>query len=218
MMMRNVMGLPVVLFLSLVAGAEMPRAASNGPSADTPPAGERYYPPPESAGGWRRCKNAEEIRKLADMDPQKLAVVGRENHALYGGPWALLVIRYGYIAGEWMGVPAMPQTTFDVWSCTKSATGIAYGLLIDDSRNHQLPKHVQIDLDSQAYAFVPEGYPQPSGSMPMWSLTAQRNFCLHPRYLKCAAAHFRYLGCRQRLKNAANDRIGIEPEEDSPGG
>ena len=53
----------------------------------------------------------------------------------------------------------MPQTTFDVWSCTKSATGIAYGLLLDDSRNHRLPKDAQIDLDSQAYSFIPEGYP-----------------------------------------------------------
>jgi site-specific recombinase XerD len=27
-----------------------------------------------------------------------------------------------------------------------------------------------------------------------------------------------YLGCRQRLKNAVNDCIGIEPEEDGRGG
>jgi len=27
-----------------------------------------------------------------------------------------------------------------------------------------------------------------------------------------------YLGCRQRLKNAVNDCIGIEPEEDRLGG
>ena len=93
------------------------------------------------------------------MDPQKLNLVGRENTALYGGPWVLLVVRHGYIAGEWMGVPAMPQTTFDVWSCTKSATGIAYGLLLDDSRNHRLPNNAQIDLESQAYSYIPEGYP-----------------------------------------------------------
>ena len=53
----------------------------------------------------------------------------------------------------------MPATTFDVWSCTKSATGIAYGLLLDDSRNHRLPNNTQIDLDSPAYDFVPEGSP-----------------------------------------------------------
>jgi len=88
-----------------------------------------------------------------------LDLVGRENTVLYGGPLALLVVRHGYIAGEWMGVPAMPQTTFDVWSCTKSATGIAYGLLLDDSRNHRLPNDAQIDLESHAYSYISEGHP-----------------------------------------------------------
>src|SRR5438128_11457930 len=30
-------------------------------------------------------------------------------------------------------------------------------------------------------------------------------------YRKCAAAHLRYLGCKQRFREAVNDRIGIEP-------
>jgi hypothetical protein len=28
---------------------------------------------------------------------------------------------------------------------------------------------------------------------------------------KCAAAHLRYLGCKQKIKDAVNDRIGLEP-------
>jgi hypothetical protein len=28
---------------------------------------------------------------------------------------------------------------------------------------------------------------------------------------KCAAAHFVYLGCKQRIRSAVNDHIGIEP-------
>jgi CubicO group peptidase (beta-lactamase class C family) len=53
----------------------------------------------------------------------------------------------------------MPATTFDAWSCTKSATGIAFGMLFDDSRNHKLPGDVKIDLESPAYDFIPEGHP-----------------------------------------------------------
>ena len=49
---------------------------------------------------------------------------------------------------EWFGVPAMPATTFDVWSCTKSATGIAFGLMSQDSRDHKLPGDQKIDLES----------------------------------------------------------------------
>ena len=157
--MRSVVGLLAVLFLGPLAVGGAPRALAKGRPPDAPESTASYYPPAESAGGWRRCKNNKEVRELAAMDPQKLDLVGRENTALYGGPWALLVVRHGYIAGEWMGVPAMPQTTFDVWSCTKSATGIAYGLLLDDSRNHRLPNDAQIDLDSRAYSYIPEGHP-----------------------------------------------------------
>jgi len=46
-----------------------------------------------------------------------------------------------------------------VWSATKSATGIAYGLMLDDSRNHKLPGNTTIDLESAAYDFIPEGQP-----------------------------------------------------------
>jgi CubicO group peptidase (beta-lactamase class C family) len=120
---------------------------------------ETYYPPSESAAGWRRCKNSEEVLRLAGMNPRMLDQVGRENTVLYEGPWALLVVRHGFIAGEWMGVPAMPQTTFDIWSCTKSATGIAYGLLLDDSRHDRVPEGVQINLESPAYSYIPEGHP-----------------------------------------------------------
>jgi hypothetical protein len=42
-----------------------------------------------------------------------------------------------------------------------------------------------------------------SGSMPIRSLTAKRNFCLQPRYRKCAAAHLRYLDADLALKERA---------------
>ena len=149
----------ITLFLSLVATHVTTTTSGLMVAVEPPGSSETYFPPSESAGGWRRCKNDDEVRRLAGMDPAKLAQVGRSNMALYGGPWQLVVVRHGYLVREWIGVPAMPQTTFDVWSCTKSATGIAYGLLLDDSRNHRLPKDVQIDLDSPAYSFIPEGYP-----------------------------------------------------------
>ncbi len=120
---------------------------------------EAYYPPSESAGGWRRCQNDDEVRNNAGMDPDRLRLVAQAQLQLYGGPWAIAIVRKGYLAGEWFGVPAMPATTFDVWSCTKSATGIAFGMLFEDSRNNKLPGSARIDLDSKAYDFIPEGRP-----------------------------------------------------------
>lgn len=120
---------------------------------------QTYYPPPESDGGWRRCRNDDDVRNKSGMDPQRLNLIGQAQTQLYGGPWAIAIVRNGYLVREWFGVPAMPATTFDVWSCTKSATGIAFGLLFDDSRNHKLPHNQKIDLESAAYDFISEGYP-----------------------------------------------------------
>ncbi len=122
-------------------------------------AGQTYYPPSESAGGWRRCQRGDEIRNNAGMDPQRLQLIAQAQLQTYGGPWAIAIVRKGYLAGEWFGVPTMPATTFDVWSCTKSATGIAFGMLFEDSRNNKLPGNAKIDLESPAYGFIPEGLP-----------------------------------------------------------
>jgi len=145
--------------VTITVGMPAPRMAAAETLAVNSDQSGTYYPPAESEGGWRRCRNDEEVRRQGGMDPKQLARVGTMHLTFFGGPWQLLVIRHGYLVKEWMGGNAMPQTTFDMWSGTKSATGIAYGLLFDDSRHHRLPKDVQIDLDSPAYAFIPEGYP-----------------------------------------------------------
>jgi CubicO group peptidase (beta-lactamase class C family) len=120
---------------------------------------QTYYPPSESAGGWRRCGNDYETRKNAGMDPERLRLIGQTHLQVDAGPWAIAIVHNGYLVREWFGVPAMPATTFDVWSCTKSATGIAFGLLLDDSRRHKIPNGTQIDLDSPAYTYIAEGSP-----------------------------------------------------------
>lgn len=120
---------------------------------------DNYFPPSESDGGWRRTKNPEEVRSLGAMDPDKLEILRQAQIALFGGPWQIVIIHHGYLVAEWYGLPAMPTTTFDGWSSTKSSTGIAYGLLLEDSRNHKLPHDAQITLDTPIYDYVPEGFP-----------------------------------------------------------
>jgi CubicO group peptidase (beta-lactamase class C family) len=122
-------------------------------------AADPYAPPPESAGGWRATKTPAEVRSLAGMDPDKLDLIRDKQLGLFAGPWQIVIIRHGYLVAEWYGLPTMPTTTFDGWSCTKSSTGIAFGLLLDDSRNHKLPKDAQIDFDTPIYDYVPEGFP-----------------------------------------------------------
>lgn len=49
------------------------------------------------------------------------------------------------------------NTRFNIWSCSKTFTGTAWGLLLGDSRQGKLPNQQQVDLDSPAYAFIPGG-------------------------------------------------------------
>jgi CubicO group peptidase (beta-lactamase class C family) len=120
---------------------------------------QTYYPTPESGEGWRRCQTDDEVRNNAGMDSRKLDLIGQAQAQVFGGPWAIVIVRKGHLVREWFGVPAMPATTFDVWSATKSATGIAFGLMFEDSRNHKLPGNLKIDMESTAYDFIPEGRP-----------------------------------------------------------
>ena len=47
---------------------------------------DTYAPPPESDGGWRRCKTAEEVRSLGGMDPEQLGILREAQLALFAGP------------------------------------------------------------------------------------------------------------------------------------
>ena len=121
---------------------------------------ETYYPPPESKGGWRWIEEPREVRELAGMDPERLDLVRQVHEFLYGGDsWSIVVIRHGYLVKEFYTFNVLIPTRFDIWSGTKSFTGTAWGLLIDDSRRDGLPNGQQIDLDSPAYPHIPEGYP-----------------------------------------------------------
>ena len=78
---------------------------------------------------------------------------------MHAPPWAVVVVRHGRLAVEWYGVPALPTTTFDVWSCTKSFTGIGFGMLLDDAAYGKPVGAAGFSLDSPACAFLPEGIP-----------------------------------------------------------
>ena len=119
---------------------------------------EPYYPAPESAGGWRRPETPAAVRDVAGMDPHRLSLAA-EAHALQAGTTAsVAIVRHGWLVAEWHEVSALATTRFDVWSCTKSFTGTAYGVLFGDRRD--------VDLDTAVYDFLPEGQPLRSGTVP----------------------------------------------------
>jgi CubicO group peptidase (beta-lactamase class C family) len=117
-----------------------------------------YFPPPESQGGWRWLRTPEEVRALGGLEPARLERIG-DFLDRFDDTSSLVVIRNGYLVAEWHELSALPTTRYDIWSCVKSFTGTAYGLLFDDCRHGTLPLNQVIDLDTPAYQFIPEGHP-----------------------------------------------------------
>lgn len=119
-----------------------------------------YYPPPEPEGGWRWLKEPEEVRSVAGMDPNKLDMIREVQELVHGGDsWGIVIIRHGYLVREFYTFNVQSTTRFNIHSGTKSFTGTAWGLLFEDSRQGRLPGGQQVDLDSPAYEFIPQGYP-----------------------------------------------------------
>jgi CubicO group peptidase (beta-lactamase class C family) len=121
---------------------------------------ESYFPPPESEGGWRTLvpansePSAEQkrtVREQTGLDWDKLAEAWRYT-ASFKTPNNLLIIRHGWIAGQWMNF-TNPR---GIASCTKSLTALAMARLFDMSDDGQLPK--RIGLDDEAWRFLPAAW------------------------------------------------------------
>src|SRR5690349_199575 len=125
-----------------------------------PVTNEVYYPPAESQGGWRWLDRADDVRAAAGMDAEALDLVREDQELIHAGDsWGIVIIRHGYLVREFYTFNVLIPTRFDIWSGTKSFTGTAWGLLLEESRRNRLPGGQQVDLDSPAYPFIPEGYP-----------------------------------------------------------
>lgn len=118
---------------------------------------EPIYPPPESKGGWYWLETPAEVRAMAGMDAQRLDQIFELHSFLFGShPWGIVIVRAGYLVREHYTFMGLPNSRFDIWSCTKSFTGAAWGLLLDDSSHGRLPNGITVDLNSPAYAFLPQ--------------------------------------------------------------
>lgn len=127
---------------------------------------EGYFPPAESAGGWRKLTDPDKIRSLAGMDPEKLEaftswiLAGELNTTRNGG----VIIRNGWIVAEWYNETTAPETLVEIKSAAKAFAALYVGMVIDESRKGKFsanpePKLRRIDYDSPAYDYIPDGHP-----------------------------------------------------------
>ena len=118
-----------------------------------------YLPKPESLGGWRL------IDKKVDIEIENQINFDQLNTAIHqykrffeNEASSIVIIKDGYLLKEYCSFMTLPGSRFDVWSCTKSFTGIAWGLLFEESKKGTLPDNIKVDLDSYAYSFLPDSF------------------------------------------------------------
>jgi CubicO group peptidase (beta-lactamase class C family) len=150
------------LVLTVPGWAEEPRAAKAN-LAD-------YFPPPESKGGWRSLLPAkgepsaaqkDEIARKAGVDWDRLKQAWDHNAQVEGAS-GLLVIRRGYVVGEWYKDGGLDKT-FNIYSSSKSYTSLAFGLLLADSEAGKLSGGRKLTLETRVCneEWLPESLPLP---------------------------------------------------------
>lgn len=116
----------------------------------------QYFPPPDSAGGWRTLTVPKEIQQKTGLDVQKLDAVFDyiQGSSQNGG---LLVVRHGWLVYERYFGRASREATPNTSSCGKSFTSIAVGILM-----HERPDLFPHGLDQKVYTsryLPPEAFP-----------------------------------------------------------
>ncbi len=119
-----------------------------------------YFPPPEKQGGWRTLVPANEapsaeqqarIRDLAGLEWDRLNGAFAYSKS-FGGPSSMVVIRHGWIAGEFF----TDKNQRGIASCTKSLTGLSIAKLCELSAAGRLKK--TISLDEPAWKYLPASW------------------------------------------------------------
>jgi CubicO group peptidase (beta-lactamase class C family) len=90
-----------------------------------------YFPPPESAGGWRTALTPEAAREAGGMDAPALERAWAFVSTLHPDS-ALLVARHGWVCFERYQGALNPSAIRSMHSCGKAYTGVAAAILADE--------------------------------------------------------------------------------------
>lgn len=116
-----------------------------------------YFPPPESAGGWRKLVKPEEIRTLAGMEPEKLAELRRWLEQSDNRDFAAVVIRNGYIVLEVERGNSAVNDARRVASCSKAICATVLAIASEQSQQGKTP--LKMTFDDKAFDFIPWALP-----------------------------------------------------------
>jgi len=118
-----------------------------------------YFPPPESAGGWRHLPSDADLSSIGGMSASQLEGVERSQLRGHAGLlWSIVVVRHGYVVFEVHAPVTLASTRFDLWSGSKSFTATAWGILLDSLARESNSPDV-LTLDDPIYHLIPGGEP-----------------------------------------------------------
>ncbi len=116
-----------------------------------------YFPPPESAGGWRKLDSRQDIQRVAGMDSVKLASLTEWLLKSDNRDFAAVVIRRGYIVLEVERGNSAKTDDRRVASVSKAVCATVLGIAAERSRQGLAPK--KMTFDDPAFDFIPQAQP-----------------------------------------------------------
>jgi len=116
-----------------------------------------YFPPPESAGGWRMLSDPDSIRRDAGMNPAKLAKLREWLRQSDQRRFAAVIIRRGYLVlQEERGNSAVTDSG-RVASCSKAICATVLAIASEESQKGRTPR--KMTFDDHAFEFIPWAQP-----------------------------------------------------------
>ena len=168
-LLREQLLVPFLVLSGLVTlTPDHPKVVAAPPVASKIVMPTEYFPPPESQGDWRsllppngipNASQKQVIQQKCGIDWDALQSVWEYTRTA-GGNSGFLVIRRGYIVGEWYH-GCNHSTTYNIYSSSKSYTTAAFGMLLGDVKAGHLPEYRDLSLETKVFSkkYLPEAMP-----------------------------------------------------------
>ena len=137
----------LILVLSLVAAGAFGAERQEG----------AYFPLPESKGGWRKLDGADEIRRIAGMDPQELEELRQWLLRSDNRNFAAVAIRRGHIVLEVERGNSAKTDSRRVASVSKAICATVLAIASEQSQRGLTPENMK--FDDPAFDFNPQAKP-----------------------------------------------------------
>lgn len=116
-----------------------------------------YFPPPESAGGWRTLTNPAGVRRTAGMDVEKLDALREWLLQSDDRSFAAVVIRRGHVVLEVERGNSAKTDARRVASVSKAICATVLAIASEQSRRGLTPR--KMSFDDRAFDFIPQARP-----------------------------------------------------------